>query len=62
MVLHLCEKLQLEQVELFHMRAGNKYVVEKNEIMIGEGDGCTNYYVEFYFDDDENIIGHGVWE
>lgn len=39
-----------------------EYMHNGTHILVGEGEGYYNFFVEFKFDVDGKAIGHGVWE
>ncbi len=40
----------------------DQFRVEDKKITLGSGDGYIDCYAVFEFDEQENLISHGVWE
>lgn len=68
LVLELAKRLNLEYVDDTiwkderYYDHGYNYNKKENIISLGYGIGYGGFYVNFYFDKDDNLINHGVWE
>lgn len=63
-LIELCEKLGLTRIDSSDenkLPSQEEYVVLDNKIVIGWGEGYTEFFVEFKFEKG-NIVSHGVWE
>lgn len=61
----MLEKMGIERDEDCHRGdypGSNRYFADQNSVVIGAGDGYSGFYARFEFDDEGNILSHGVWE
>jgi hypothetical protein len=65
LVFELARRLGLKEGELESLKS-DEYCVLKRDgehgVCFSNGNGYNNFHVEFYFDENGKLEGHGVWE
>lgn len=71
LVFELARRLRLSEVPFGSLESDEFYITPKGSasleanaigICFGHGCGYGNFAVEFYFDENGKLAGHGVWE
>lgn len=65
-LMQLVKKLELEKVKGRSFLYEDQYQEDETttgmKVTLGHGIGYNGFFVEFNFDDNGNIVSHGVWE